>query len=86
MSLLPPENRVLAKSMNCEVDQGFWLHEVLDNDGEIITPRTLVHARIPAGTLTEIQVNPVNVVFIHTGGPNIIWPISPLAESYRGRT
>ena len=86
MSLLPPENRVLAKSMNCEVSNGFWNPEVLDEEGEIITPRTLVHPRIPEGTLTEIQVTPATVIFKHTGGPNIVWPISELAEGYRGRT
>ena len=85
MPILPPENRVLAKSMNCEVDQGFWNPEVRDEEGEIITPRTLVHPRIPEGDLIRIEVTPVNVIFIHSGGPNIIWPISELAESYRGR-
>ena len=79
-------NRLLEKCMRCEVDQGFWNPEVRDEEGEIITPRTQVHARIPEGTLTEIQVTPATVIFKHTGGPNIIWPISPLAESYRGRT
>jgi len=85
MIKLPANNRLLAKCMNCEVDQGFWNPEITDSNGKIITPRTKVHDKIPEGTLKEIQVTPVNVIFIHTGGPNIIWPISPLAESYRGR-
>ena len=86
MPILPLDNRLLAKSMNCEVSQGFFNPEVRDEDGEIITPRTKVHDRIPEGDLIRIEVTAVNVIFVHTGGPNIIWPISPLAESYRGRT
>ena len=86
MPLLPPENRVLAKSMNCEVDQGFWNPEIRDEEGEIITPRTLVHARIPEGDLIELQIGAVNAIWIHKGGPNRIRLISELAESYRGRT
>jgi len=78
-------NRLLIKSMMCEVSQGFWNPEVLNSEGEVITPRTKVHDRIPEGTLTDVVVNPANIVFQHTGGPNIIWPISALAESYRGR-
>ena len=78
-------NRLLEKCMRCEVDQGFWNPEVLDEDGEIITPRTLVHPRIPEGDFIRLEIGAVNGVFVHKGGPNRIWRISELAESYRGR-
>jgi len=77
-------NRLLKKCMRCEADQGFWNPEVRDENGEIITPRTLVHARIPDSDFIEMTTNS-NATFVHRGGPDVIWPISTLAESYRGR-
>jgi len=76
-------NRRLKKCMRVEVDHGFWNPEVRGPDGEIITPRKLVHPRIPDGDLIDEQVTPVNMIYIHRGGPNVVWPISPLAQSYR---
>jgi len=75
-------SRLAIKSALCAVDDGFWEPEVVDAEGNIITPRTKVHDRLPKETVTSVTFTPAQTIFQHTGGPNVVWPTPPKALSY----
>jgi len=90
MPTFPPNMRLSAKSENCENSNGFYdpIVDIVDSEGEIITPRTKIHDAIPQEFLQAINYappqDPIQAIYINTAGPNVIWPISERGLGYRG--
>ena len=92
MIIFPEGQRLSAKSENCENSNGFFdpIRDIYDSEGNLIEARTKIHDRPDESLLTEIRYappeEPIQAIYIVTGGPNIIWPISPRGLSYRGQS
>lgn len=91
MVIFPPGQRLSAKSENCENSNGFYdpIADVFDSNGDLIEARTKIHDAIPQEDLVEMisapPVDPIQFIYVKTGGPNVIWPISARGLIYRGR-